>query len=378
MVTRTAEIAGAGFGGLVAALALAQRGWRVRVHERAPSLRSEGFGIAIHANGLRVLRALGVEQRVLQGGLLITALETRDAQGRTTSRIAPRVPSRRIARHHLVQTLADAAEALGVELRFSGEAVSATPEGVLVTSDGMHWPAGLVIAADGISSRVRDAVGLRPRRDLLADGALRLLVRRAGLDTDGPEGSAAIETWSGTRRVITSPVSATETYVALSCLHTDAAGCRVPLDVASWTAAFPHLAPLFARALAETDWRHVRWDRFQVLRLPRWSAGHVAVLGDAAHAMPPNLGQGGGCAMMAALSLAVHVDQAADIPAALAAWERSERPLIDHTQRWSRLYSRVTALPAGLRGTVFGAMQRVPWLRAQHLRAANHVPTGTA
>jgi 2-polyprenyl-6-methoxyphenol hydroxylase-like FAD-dependent oxidoreductase len=374
---RHAEIAGAGFAGLVAALALARRGWSVRVHERAPSLRSEGFGIAIHANGLRVLRALGVEQRVLEGGLLITALETRDAAGRTMSRISPRIPTRRIARHHLVQTLSEAAAAQGVAIRHGAEAAAAEPGGVLVTADGARWPADLVVAADGINSRLRESLGLRVRRHLLPDGATRLLVRRDGLDDAGPAGAAAIETWSGARRIIMSPVSAAETYLAMSCLHADEEGRRVPLDLASWIAAFPHLAGVIERAAAETDWRFVRWDRFQVLRLDAWSRGRVVVLGDAAHAMPPNLGQGGGCAMMGALALAVHLDGTRDVPAALRAFEAAERPLIEHTQRWSRRYGRVTGLPSGLRKAVFRAIDRVPWLRAQHLRAANHVPTGT-
>jgi len=379
MVTRHAEIAGAGFAGLVAALALAQRGWSVRVHERAPSLRSEGFGIAIHANGLRVLRALGVENRVLKGGLLITALETRDASGRTMSRIAPKVPSRRVARHHLVATLAEAAVARGVEIRYGVEVSGAAADGTLLTADGARWPAALVIAADGINSRLRGDLGLRARHHLLPDGAIRLLVRREGLDDGTAEGGAeAVENWSGSRRLIMSPVSPQETYLALSCLHSDAEGRRVPLDAPSWTAAFPHLAAAIARAAAETDWTHVRWDRFQVLRLEAWSRGRVAVLGDAAHAMPPNLGQGGGCAMMGALALAAHLERPGSVESALYAWEEAERPLIEHTQRWSRLYSRVTAMPPGLRAAVFRTVERVPWLRAQHLKAANHVPTGTA
>ena len=58
------------------------------------------------------------------------------------------------------------------------------------------------------------------------------------------------------------------------------------------------------RTLDEADWENARWARFETLRLHRWSSGRVAVLGDAAHAMPPYLGQGAGHAKMNARGLA--------------------------------------------------------------------------
>ena len=60
-----AEIVGAGFGGLVAAMALAQHGWTVRVHERRSSLRGEGYGIAIHNNMARIFDSFGILDRVI-------------------------------------------------------------------------------------------------------------------------------------------------------------------------------------------------------------------------------------------------------------------------------------------------------------------------
>ena len=72
-----AEIAGAGFAGLVAAIALRQRGWSVRVHESSRELRAFGAGIFIWENGLRVLSAIGAYNDVMRGAHEAGVYETR-------------------------------------------------------------------------------------------------------------------------------------------------------------------------------------------------------------------------------------------------------------------------------------------------------------
>ena len=96
-------------------------------------------------------------------------------------------------------------------------------------------------------------------------------------------------------------------------LDGDAVAAAMPLSKVAWIASFPHLKDLIDR-LGDDG----RYDRFELIKLRRWSAGRVALIGDAAHSLPPNLGQGGGCAMMNALSLAVYLDRFADVAAALA------------------------------------------------------------
>src|SRR5215210_818640 len=82
---RTAEIVGGGFAGLTAACALAQRGWRVRLHERADRLRTAGAGINVYENGLRVLEALGAAHDTIRDGARHLVRETRDEQDRLIS-----------------------------------------------------------------------------------------------------------------------------------------------------------------------------------------------------------------------------------------------------------------------------------------------------
>ena len=82
MSARSAEIIGAGFAGLAAACALAQRGWRVRVHERSDQLRATGAGIYIYENGLRVLEALGAYDEAVVTAPIVNTREVRDGQNR--------------------------------------------------------------------------------------------------------------------------------------------------------------------------------------------------------------------------------------------------------------------------------------------------------
>ena len=85
MIERHAEIAGAGFAGLTAACALAQRGWSVRVHERADRLRTTGAGIYIYENGLRVLEAVGAYEAAVKGAPFAHTREVRDGNDRLIS-----------------------------------------------------------------------------------------------------------------------------------------------------------------------------------------------------------------------------------------------------------------------------------------------------
>ena len=74
----------------------------------------------------------------------------------------------------------------------------------------------------------------------------------------------------------------------------------------------------------------------------------------------------------------VELETVQDVPAALSAWERRERPLTYHTQRWSTFYSALTTWPDRWRSLAFATVTGVPWLRKQPLRAMHHIPTGTA
>ena len=371
-----AEIAGAGFAGLVAGIALAERGWSVRIHDKSPQLRAEGFAISTQPNALKVLEAIGVRDRVLQGGMKIARRETRDRNDRPTM-IAGDGGGYRISRQHIVATLEDRARQLGVDVEFGSQIAGADGGGVLVTSAGRRLAADVVIVADGIHSCIRQSLGIPAVVTNHADGAMRLMVSRTTTEAeqDVRAGPMTCERWSGTRRILTSPCSNKELYVALSCLAHDELAKRIPLDDATWSGSFPYLADLFKRIGAETDWSAVRWVQFKTVKLKRWSLGRAAIVGDAAHAMPPNLAQGAGCAMMNALSLAVSL-ASNPVSDALTAWEAQERPLTEHTQRWSRIYGSLTIWPETLRSNAFAAMGKIKWIRRRYQRTANHKPTG--
>ena len=383
MKKRHAEIVGAGFGGLTAACALVQRGWSVRVHERADRLRTAGAGIYIYENGLRVLEAVGAYEAAVRGAPFAHTREVRDGRNRLISVhrwVGSRVFS--VVRQNVINALAAVATRAGVEIVTDSAATAAMPDGKLMLANGRSVEADLIVGADGSNSLVRDSLGLLSKRKFLVDGCTRLLIEKteteqasadsAGAEPDPKKGAKTIEYWSGTRRVLYTPCSETNIYVALTMLDRDVAAKAVPVLTDEWKRAFPNLETLFDR-IGDKG----RYDRFELIKLKRWSAGRVAIVGDAAHALPPNIGQGGGCAMMNALSLAVNLERQGDVATALLSWETAERPLTEHTQRVSYILGLPTTWPPALRAAAFGIAGRSKWFTRQRTRTALHRPMGT-
>jgi 2-polyprenyl-6-methoxyphenol hydroxylase-like FAD-dependent oxidoreductase len=366
----SAEIVGGGFAGLAAACALARRGWRVRLHERSAQLRTAGAGINIYENGLRVLEALGACEDTIRDGARALVRETRDQRDRLLAVHRWDIRVYGVLRQRMIDALAAAARRAGAEIVTGSEGISASPAGDLLLDDSNSVRADLIVAADGVNSRLRDSLGLVEKRRYLPDGCIRVLVGKSSPEeaSDG----RTVEYWSGNRRLLYNPCDTQQLYLALTMLHEDAAARAVPINMKVWKESFPHLASLIERIGNEA-----RYDRFEYIRLRKWSAGRVAVIGDAAHAIPPNIGQGAGCAMMNALSLAVFLEQSDDMGAALDQWERAERPLTEHTQRVSLLYGMPAFWPPTLRELFYSVAGRSRWLTRQRTRTARHIPTGT-
>jgi len=338
-MTGRAEIAGAGFAGLAAATALAQRGWSVRVHEVAEQPRSVGAGIYVFAFAQDVLRGIGAfaafehhafvpaSRRIYVDGVLRSTMEPKELYRTTT----------REALHGVV--LKTAREA-GVEIATRSRAVGAEAEGVLLLEDGRRLRADLIVAADGVRSGIARHLGMTVDRVVHQDGITRVLLDRTGLR--GPEWDGIVDIYDyrlRPLRLLYTPCGPDVFYFCLMAPAADTAATSVPVDLDLWTRSFPMLAPALHRI--GTAGRH---DRYTTTTLSHWSVGRVAIVGDAAHAMPSSLGQGAGVSMLNAAALAAAVATAPSMEAGLAAWEKSLRPVVEQWQRQAEDVARGRSL----------------------------------
>jgi 2-polyprenyl-6-methoxyphenol hydroxylase-like FAD-dependent oxidoreductase len=372
-------IAGGGFAGLTVAVALLQRGWSVTVCERASSVRSEGYNIAFHENGLRTLEVLGLLDRAIEGAQRMPSRQTRDRHGRVTADFDAKYRVYRVSRPHLAGVLAEEAQRLGCEFRFNAEVAGAGPDGVLLLGGGSELRGDLVVGADGVNSKVRDALGLLASRTVPGEGAIRVIApREPGELGEDDNGITGFEFWSGRRRFLYRAASPGTAYLTFTCPEADLQGRQVPIHAETWMRSFPTVAHVIEKAARQAEWAEARWAQYQIIRLKRWSSGRVAIVGDAAHAMVPNLGQGANCAMMNALGLAMIVADAPQMETALRDWERSERPIIEHAQRWSSLFTAPLAWPEWLWSVVLPRASRTAWFQRQMTRPARYEPKGYA
>jgi 2-polyprenyl-6-methoxyphenol hydroxylase-like FAD-dependent oxidoreductase len=372
MTSRSAEIVGAGLSGLTTAAVLARRGWSVRVHERSAELREIGAGIYLWENALRALEVIGAFEPDAAAGENVLDTQLLDHRHRLLQRQWLRgARLYTVLRSDLHQALRTAAETAGARIQTSSEVAAASADGVITLKDGSTIRADLVVGADGVGSRVRESLGLGRSVTDLKDGCGRHLIERTA---DDPV-NATFEEWHGGRRMGVVPCSPKWTYIFLCCPERDRAGTQQdPFEPTAWLRTFPHFASQVLRIPPDGPGR---WARFFDVDARSWHSGRAAIIGDAAHAMSPNLGQAACVAMANAVALGQILDRQ-PVTEALALWERSERPITDRVQRYSRLYGYIgTHWPAALldlRSSMVAALARSKRLQRRINCGAEYFP----
>ncbi|MFD5527566.1 FAD-dependent oxidoreductase [Streptomyces virginiae] len=358
MQRRHAVVAGAGIGGLTAAIALHRRGWRVTVCERAPEPPTTGAGIGLAPNALRALDAIGVDAARAAGSAVPATMGVRRSDGRwltraDTSYMAARYGMPPIAVPRPAFTAALAAALPPGALRY-GTTVTGVDDAAgrptVRTAEGPDLSADLVVAADGIHSPLRRAhFPAHPGLHYIGETAWRTLVDAPDLPIPSMS-----ETWGRGERFGVTPLADGRFYLyatALAPAGTRSADPRAELRdrFGSWHDPIPALLDRVGRFDPADVLQNDLYDL--AAPLPRLHHGRIAWIGDAAHAMAPNLGQGGcqaieDAVVLAHLLPAGDTEAAADeaVPAALAAYTAARRDRTDAVRRRARRVGRLGAL----------------------------------
>ena len=344
----TTLVIGGGIGGLSVARELALRELPVTVLERAPRLNPVGAGIIMNPNAMAVLERNGLAATLRADAWPYLARETFDARGRLLAvrDYRPLYESGKLAagalvhRAHLLETLYGGVPREAVHFGAAARRIALEADGARVeTEDGRVFEADVLVGADGIHSLLR--------RELFGEAAPRYLGYRSHrMVVDNGAGVRHFSEFLGRgQRVGLVPVSESRLYV-WTPFNAPQEHPPVFRDLEDFRRVFaqfsdPRVRGALAAPRAAED---IISTEIEELALERWSRGRAVLLGDAAHAMTPNIGQGAGMAMEDAAVLADELPAAArgaqPIAQALAGYDARRRPRVASVVKLSREVGR--------------------------------------
>ena len=320
------RIVGGGIGGLAAALCLAGRGAQVTVLEQAEAIREVGAGLQISPNGLRVIEALGLAPELAARSAEGRAASLRDFRaGDEVARLDLGLLPRDqryffVHRADLIDLLVTEARARGVRFRLLQKVAEVRPGAgpELVMANGDACTADLVIGADGLHSRLREALIGPASPQFTGQVAWRAVIP----NVTGQGAEVQVHMGPG-RHLVCYPLrdgSVLNLVAAQERAAWAEEGWQHRDDPANLRAAFAGFGPAVQRMLGAVETVHL-WGLFRHQVAPRWVGGHCALLGDAAHPTLPYLAQGANMALEDAWALGACLAGHEDIGAGLAAYQ---------------------------------------------------------
>jgi 6-hydroxynicotinate 3-monooxygenase len=310
-------VVGAGLGGVAAGTLLQKAGFQVDIYEQAPAFSRLGAGIHMGPNVLKIFRRMGIEDALVAMGSQPSFWFSRDgATGDYLSRIPLGDFALKEYGAHYVTVHRGDLHTLQISTLETGtlhfdkrlEALVEDEAGVNLTfADGSTAKADIVVGADGINSRVREAL-LGPEKPNYSGWVgHRALITGEKLRRYNFDFEACVKWWSEDRHMMVyyTTTRKDEYYYVTGVPHDawDFDGAFVQSSREEMEAAFVGYHPIVQALIASTD-EVTKWPLLNRNPLPLWSSGRMVLLGDACHPMKPHMAQGAAMAIEDAAMLA--------------------------------------------------------------------------
>jgi 2-polyprenyl-6-methoxyphenol hydroxylase-like FAD-dependent oxidoreductase len=342
--TLSIAIVGAGMGGLTAAATLRQAGFQVHVYEQAQRFERIGAGIQMMPNSMKVLRRIGVEDRLRRAAFQPYSHLNREWDTGRVMRELP-MPESLFGAPYLCMHRAELHDALlaalpGDLIQLGKKLVGVEQNAgkvTLIFEDGTRASADAVVGADGVHSVVRDFI-VGPdapiHKGRIAYRAVFPTALMSGFDI----GRSRTKWWGPDRHIVIYYTTATrsELYFVTSVPEPAEWMTRESWsakgDVQELRAAYEGFHHDVRAVLGACPDCH-KWAILEREPLPRWSNGHVVLLGDAAHPMTPYMAQGAATAIEDAAVLARCFEaKDPDVEGALRLYEEHRKPRTSRIQ----------------------------------------------
>jgi 2-polyprenyl-6-methoxyphenol hydroxylase-like FAD-dependent oxidoreductase len=348
-----AVVVGAGIGGLTASLILSRVAARVTLVEREERPSEVGAALALQANGMAVLGRLGLLPAVEAVSARIDRMDIRSVTGRRL--LSARMPDLGAGLDHAIavrrtdlhRLLLDAVSGVAsVDTRFGWAAVSADPSGaVTITSTAENGPelgsmtlrADVIVGADGVNSAVRSTGGFESR---VSSGSsyVRTIVR-------GRASPWFEEYWTPLGSFGHAPLGGDLVYFWAAAHVGAAAEAVARRDVEAFRQEWRRVLPAAADLLEQvSSFDDLLVNAVSQVDCRRWFSGCLVLLGDAAHAMPPNLGQGANSALVDGVVLAEELTKAQSVKDALMEYDQRRRPVARRVQKAAEMLQRLCGM----------------------------------